>query len=276
MRIVYSNAADRAELTAAPDFVATLPATNLLTQYREEVARTSSLTAQDIMLTWAKPVSISACILYRNNLSATATMRLRIYDLPGPAGTLVYDSGTINVAVPKSLGELAWGIDPLGASQFDGWGYSVARHWMTTPVAGQYAILTLADPYNTDGYMQASRLFLGLHFESTYGPEYGAQLQWGETTVQTRTEGGSLRSEPGATFRSLKLSLRYLPERDRLRLSELLRAVGMRGDLYVSVFPGLGSAYERDHQMQAKLVTLDPTTISRYGVVDQSLQLAEV
>jgi hypothetical protein len=273
MRIICTNAADSATLTATPAMVTTLPATNLQTQYREQLARTTSLAAQEIALEWASAQVFSGAVLYRSNLSSTATWRVRIWDTSA-MGTLLYDSTATTANLPKTLGELIFGVDPLGATYYDAWGYVVSVLWFT-PVIGAYAKIDLADSGNADGYMQASRLFLGRYFQTTYSPTT-ASLKWAETSTQTRTDGGTLRTEPGVSYRSLMLSLKYLPEADRGELNILLRDSGLRGDVFVSLLPESGTMLEVDHHMQAKLTQLDPTVHTPAVAYDQNLTFEEI
>lgn len=274
MRIIINNHVDAAYLLATPAMYATTPVENLQDQSREKVARTVDLTDQTIDVTLAAPAPISACVLYRGNFTSDATWRVKVYDTAA-MGSLLYDSGAEYLAAPKTLGDLDWGIDALGASLFDGWGYSFAALWFPM-VVGRFVRITLSDSANPDGYMEASRLFIGPYFETNHAPVPGASMQWKETTVQSRTDGGTLRSEPGVSYRAITVSGAFMPESDRIQVAELLRQRGLREDVYVSLFPELGNAYERDHQMQAKLVQLAPTTIPMYGVVHQLLQFEEI
>lgn len=275
MRLIINNLADDATLAASPALVSTLPVTNLQDQSRETVARTTGLATQTIDVTLDQARPISACVLYRGNFTAAATWRVKVYD-DAALTTLLYDSGGgVYLAGPKPLGDLDWGIDPLGASLFDEWGYTFSALWFPV-VVGAFVRITLEDPDNPDGYMQASRLFLGSYSELTHMPVPGAALGWRETTTQSRTDGGTLRSEAGAGYRALTVSGRYLPEENRTAVTNLLRDSGLRKDVYVSVFPELNNALERDHQLQAKLVALDPTVIPVYGAVDQTLRFEEI
>lgn len=276
MRIIVTNYADTATLTASPAMLTDLPVGNLQDQSREKVARTSSLAAQTIDVTLDAARPLAACVLYRGNFSATATWRVRVYDTPA-MGTLLYDSGAggVYLAGPKTLGDLEWGIDPLGATLFDGWGYTFSSLWFSV-VVGQFVRITLTDADNPDGYMQASRLFLGTYIEPIGMPVPGMSLHWQETTTHSRTDGGTLRSEPGAGYRALTVHGERLVEKTRVDLSSLNRDAGMRHDVYVSVFPELGTALERDHQMQAKLIALDPSVIPIYGTVNQTLRFEEI
>lgn len=274
MRIIADNAADRAVLSASPADNIMSPVQYLQTQYREEMARALVGAPTVLTLTWSRPTPLSACVLYRSNLSNAATWRVQVFSDAG-ATVQIYDSGTQNASMLKTLGQLDWGVDPLGASFYDNWGYTVSVLWFAA-VTGLSAKVTIDDPNNPLGLWQASRLFMGLYHETTYAPSEGAQMSWQETTTVERTEGGTLRSEAGESFRTLSLTLAMLPESDRRRLSDAFRSVGMRGDEFVSVFPDALDASTRDHQMQAKLVRLDPTTIVHYGRFTQNLSLEEV
>lgn len=272
MRIIANNLTDIATLSASPGLATQV--SNLQLEAREKVARTVGLATQTIDVMLPSADAISACVIYRGNFTSTATWRVRVYDTAAMA-TLLYDSGTVDLAAPKTLGDLDWGVDPLGASLFDGWGYTFAALWFEQ-VIGAFVRITLDDASNPDGYMEASRLFIGTYFETIYAPRNGMWMGWRDTSTQQRTEGGTLRTEPGATYRAMALNGDQMPESDRVALSELLRTAGLREDLYVSVFPELGNALERDHQMQAKFVSLDPTVIARWGYVNQTFQFEEL
>lgn len=119
MRLIWRNIADAATITASPALVDTLPASNLQTDAREEVARTVGLATQTIDVTLPALDVIASCVLYRGNFSSTATWRVRVYDTPAMA-TLLYDSAAQPLNPPKPLGDLDWGVEPLGTTIYDG------------------------------------------------------------------------------------------------------------------------------------------------------------
>ncbi len=273
MKLIADNQGDAATMTASPAVTASLPVTNLQTQPRASVMRTTSAADQEIKLSWAAARILSAVALVRHNLTSAATWRVQIYS-DAAWTTLTYDSGAVAAAPGKALGDLSWGIDPLGASVFTGWSYAFSSLYFA-PVAGQSAIITLSDAGNPDGYMQASRLFVGAHIEPQYNPSYGFKLGWKENTVTTRTDGGSLRSDPTVPYRTLSASLDWIAEEERASLLDALRQVGKRQDIWISVFPGTGGARERDYSMAAKVVTLPDIVQPSYGVYGAQLDLEE-
>jgi hypothetical protein len=272
MRMIIENFVDAGQLVASPYMVP--PVEYLQDQSRERVARSTSLATQTIDLTLTQDRLISSCVVYRGNFTSEATWRVRVYDTPA-MGSLLYDSGTEYLAAPKPLGDLDWGVDPLGASLFDGWGYTFAALWFP-PVLGSFVRITWDDANNPDEYMEASRLFVGAYYEAEGMPVPGLSLEWRDSSRQTRTDGGTLRTEAGAQYRALTVSGALMPETDRVALVSLLKTAGMREDVYVSAFAGEGNARERDYQMQAKLVATDPTVMSVYGYSNQVLRFEEI
>lgn len=274
MRIIARNLIDEAELSCSPAAVTTLPITNLQTVYREQVARWTELDAQSITALWPSSNPVSCVVLYRNNFGPSATWRVRLYS-DSALTTVAYDSGAVYASSPVELGSLLWGVDALGKTLYSDWDFGVCSMWFT-PVMAQGMVIDLVDSENAYGYGQASRLFAGAYFESTAGPRWGQTMTWEENTRQTRTEGGSLRTEPGSSWRTMRVDMAQMPEDERRQLAELARSVGMRGDVFVSLYPGQDDEQERDHQMQAKLTSSAPIAATSPLLFDQSLTFGEL
>jgi len=274
MRVVYENYIDTATLSASPAMVATLPEENLQKLSRSRVARTTSLAQQLVLGDLASTKLVSSLVLWRHNLSASATMRLELFDGAGQTGNTVYDSGTIETSTYKSLGDLNWGIDPFEASVFDAWGVYWSVLWFAPAAASSFRI-TLNDSSNADGYMEITRAILGPYIEPFFNPSYGMRLGWQETSKQERTDGGTLHSDPSSNFRNLEFSLDMLTETDRPKFLEFTRLVGKRKDFFISVFPEVGGEQERDYCMLAKLVQDSSHTSSFYAHFSQALKMQE-
>jgi len=266
MRLITINEADSAAITAVPAAVATMPATFLQEPSRKRM-RCMTISNQVLQLVWPSTRIFSAMALLRHNLSGAATWRVQIW-ADAAATTLVWDSGAGPACPGKALGDLFWGIDPLGSSVFTGWAYAFSVLWFT-PVAGQAMTITLDDPTNSDGFLAASRLFAGNYLETADGPSMGMKLKWSEGSKQRRSDGGTLRTDATESWRVLSFSLDWLSKSDRPKFLEVGRRVGKRKDIFVSVYPGEGGALERDYTMQGKFVSdLDITLASpiRYAL----------
>lgn len=255
VRIITPNDADAAVLTASPAAVSTLPVTNLQEPARALLWRSTSTATQTIKGDWADSYNVSGFALVRHNLTANATLRLKVYEGASQTGAVLYDSGAVAIGTMIGWGELVWGIDPWGGSNvFFNWAYAFTALWMANVVAARSFELTLTDAANPAGYLQASRLFLGRYFEPLFNFNYGVAMSWEEASTQERTEGGTLRTDSVDPYRRWSLSMEDLSEGERAQLTEICRRVGMREDLFLSCYPGIGGATESDHAGQAKLV----------------------
>lgn len=273
MKLIAQNEVDDAYISAEPAVVTTLPVDNLQDAVRERVMRTTSTADQVIKLRWDDNRVFSAIALIRHNLSSAATWRIQIFSDSWWEDE-VYDSGGVIANPPKPLGELNWGIDPLGATIFRGWAYAFATLYFDVK-AGKSALVTISDPLNADGYIEASRLIFGYHIEPQINPAYGLKLGWTESTKQSRTEGGALRSESKDPYRKLSFDLQWIYEADRKRLFETMRKIGKRKDFFISIYPGAGLELERDNAMHAKITGMPDFSIPFYGIHSAQFDIEE-
>lgn len=273
LKLIAINQGDLATVTASPAVVATLPATNLQLQPRAAVMRTTSTADQDIKLTWPSTRILTSAVMSRHNLSSASTWRLQLYS-DAAWTTLIYDSTAVSAVPAKALGDLSWGVDPLGASSFTGWTYAFSSMYFA-PVGAQSAKITLSDAANPAGYMEVARLFVGAHIEPRYTGSYGVKLGWKENTTQTRTDGGSLRSDPAQPYRTLSFNLDWIMPEDRAVLLDAVRCAGKRQDIWITFFPGTGGALERDYSMTAKIVNAPDMGHPSYATYTQQFDLEE-
>ena len=273
LRIITSNAADAATLTADPVMASGLPVTNLQNATRARMARSTGVVDQDIKLEFDYARVLTSCALLRHNLTSSATWRLRLYSDQAWTDE-VYDSGELSAIESKSLDELDWGVDPLGVSIFSDWPVAFSTLYFSAQSA-MSAKITLHDPTNPDGYLQASRLFMGSHFEPVYNATYGISLGWEDATKNTRTDGGSLRSDPTEQWRTLDFDLSAVDPLDRTKLMEIFRKLGRSKDFFVSIFPGQGGTKERDYTMQAKMARTNSLSLPNCSLFASKIQLEE-
>ncbi|MCC7484254.1 MAG: hypothetical protein IT529_04635 [Burkholderiales bacterium] len=255
VRIITPNSADEATLTASPVMETTLPVEYLQDQTRARVARTTGLaTPQHVYGNWSGPRPCSGFVLWRHNLTAAATLRLILYEGQNQTGTVLYDSGSISLGEEMpAWGEQAWGTFQWGGSIFSDWPVAFTMIWFDQ-VSPQSFDLQMTDSGNTAGYMQAARLVLGPVFEPADNFSWGVDCHWEEDSSQERTDGGTLRTDASDPYRVWTFALNYLTDGERATLTEMMRVSGKRGDLFISCFPGMGGARERDYAGLVKLV----------------------
>jgi hypothetical protein len=252
-RFVAENWVDICELTVSPDIVATTPVTNLQSSSRGKVMRTSNLEEQIISGTSETPATLNCCVIYNTTLSGSTTIRLQLYRNEDWTN-LQYDSDVIQPFDIVPLGELEFGVTPLGSNVFDGWSSPFVQIWFDDVYARSFT-LTITNDGNPNGYWDASRLVMGPAIIPEHNIE-SFKRGWKENIKQTRTGGGSLRTDitPEGTFRSMTFDLGRLEAEDTNTFLEMQRYLGARKDFYVSVFPEQGGVNERNHAMMAKIV----------------------
>lgn len=238
MRFLLDNKADGATLSSS-DFAAGLPVANLQVEGRGKVARTSNATGTKTVLgNLAAAASINAIVLYRHNLTASATWRLYLYSGANQTGTTLYDSTAVTPAP--------------AASVFTGWSYAFSVLYFTTAASVLSFKLELADATNPAGYLEAKRLVLGQYFEPAVNADYGLQLYWDDLSEQRRTLGGSVRTDARALYRVMAGSLSALTEAERASFMDAVRVAGKQREIFVAGFPGVTGAQERDYSLLGK------------------------
>lgn len=279
LRICVRNAIDEATLTADPAMRTTLPPSNLQIPARSRVARSVDATvAQDIKFTWdGAGCNLNFMMLSRHNLEPGSTWRIRLYNTPDWTGTAIYDSGDLTAVDGATLGDLDFGVDLLGAGEFDAWlGQQLSIAYFTRVLALS-GIVTMTNVGNAYGYVEASRLFAGDYISATYSPAK-LDFAWVDNTEQSRSAGGSARSDGEIAFRSITADLDFITATERSSVADYLRYAGRRKDVFVSVFPEAGGEKERDHTMIGRFSGRNPVlrAVASNPLLSMQIQLEEV
>lgn len=274
LRIILENEGDTSSIAVSPAAVATLPETNLQDSTRARVWRSPSTADQTLTGDFPGIRYCSGLALMRHNLTSAAQWRFELFVGAGQTGTKIYDSGLISALRAKTLGELDWGVDPLGATIFTGWALAFSDLWFT-PVAARSWRLTISDNSNADGYIEASRLFMGRYLSPSVNASMGIDMRWDEDTKQEATDGGTLRSDASAPYRRLSFSLSWLNGVDHPQFMEAMRKTGKRKDFFISCYPEQGGQLERDFAMVAKLTIMPRMPHNRHNNYQMNFSMRE-
>ncbi len=195
--------------------------------------------------------------------------------------TLVQDSGELPLVDSATLGYLDFGIAPLGSSLWDSfYGQKIAQAWNdewitnTSEIIGSWK-LTIDDPTNTESVVDLSRLWIAKYFEFSSNPNYGSKIGWRESSQQWETDGGSMHVDGGPSSRLLQLDLQYFPEATRLQLMDILRYVGLRRDIFLSLRPDGTGEEKRDFTMNALLQSMPDLTFAEFGLHSTNITFRE-
>lgn len=255
-RNVVDEVAD-ADIECSESAVATLPLRHLKNSDRDFVWRSSSADDQDLVVSFEATLSarVNFVCLHRHNGETNAKWRSQLYsDYEGGASAsptpLLYDSGLDFMLDYDSFGDLDFGVEPLGGGSYSGFlGQRTSVHYFMENVSDVINSVRVSfnDSGNSAGYVQASRLYVGRGFELAHGAQK-IDLSWREDTSHKRTDGGSLLSDGSLTWREMEVEAK-LTAAERSELMDMFRWAGMRRDLFVSGYPGVGGEKERDYMM---------------------------
>jgi hypothetical protein len=256
LRVGYLNYADLVTLTANPAAGALTPVTFLQNDNRGDFFKATSNASQDILGTIAAGFTAGQLTLWRHNLAFGDTIRLQLYsDTAWTTG--IYDS-TALAAYTSGL--------------FDSWGWGFTNRYFT-PVAN---VKSFKITISAAAAVQVARLYLGPYTEAPYNPRYGFVLGVESSSKQSRSEGGSLRSDTRALWRSAAFDLYTQTEADRAAWYEISRYCDISKSLVASLFPGNGGAAERDHTLYGKFEKAPATKLTGVNLYDQSVRLLEL
>ncbi len=253
IRIITRNLARTATLSAEPDVsnVASMPVTNMQNSNRTLSFRNTAVEVDDVItihveLSERKP--LSAIVLDGHNLKAGDIWRAKLYSGPENTGTETILEWT-EALVPKTVGELDWGIDDLVATVFDNWDRAYSVLWFGV-IGVQSIDIEIISEENPDGYVDINRLVFGLATSPSRNFTFGYELDYLDTSTLELTEGGSPKSEQGVLRRIIKTTLpRINDATERSTWADFLRSSGQYSEVFISLFPEQGGKRERDHSM---------------------------
>ena len=251
----------------------------------------------NLMATFSVPTIVGAIIMPFTNLTKTATITVRGYTGTSPLVFPTIGSGVTapgiglsgctqvfsvvgSLCAPYSLsGDWSWGSSGKGVNSFSYSGGTYARVYI--PLASQIActsiVIEISDQYNTDKYIEVSRLIIGSYWTPIYNTQYGLTSTINDLTTNERTESGNLFTNRSAKFRTLNFDVGYLTASDRNNLFSIFRGSGTSRPLFVSLFPeDTDLEKERDFQIYGKLSGINPITHNTLDLYSSSLEIQEV
>lgn len=270
MRLVYNNVANSATI-AANTTSGTLVAANLLTDLKSQVHRSTG-TSVTYTLTWASNQTVGCVALPCTNLTATATMRVRLYS-DTSATALVQDSGTA-VAVPGfNLDPKLWPTARNVNSFAYGGGVKAVRWFTSQPTNVRAVVIDIVDSSNPAGYIDCSRVVVGSYWSPTYNIQNGIQFDVVDDSETTRRDSGDLITDRSFAYDTLSFDFSLLPETDKNQLVKIIRNVGTHDYLFVSLLPEDASAIaESESSIYAKRSN-SGLTYQLYGYYAHQMQL---
>lgn len=244
LRVVYDNAANSSTISASTT-AGSLAASNLLTDVKAEVWRSTG-TSASVTLTWVNSKTISCVSLPFSNLSAAATMNVKVYTNAAD-GSPAYQTGNVLCSIGTSS------TNP-GVNQLAFGGGTYATVWLP-PVNGKKVVVDISDSGNSLGYLEAAKIVVGNYWTPEYNAEYDAAISIADRSTSTRTDAGDLYTERGSMSKTLSFDLQFLSTADRNQVWNIMRSNGTFSPVFVSLIPESTDDYagEQMYQVYGKL-----------------------
>ena len=272
LRLIYDNTVDRATSLAASTTAGTLAASYMQND-RKGQAHRSTGTSVTYDLTWTGGVTLGGVGLPATNLSATATIRCRIYSDTGMTA-LVADSGTITACPGLNLSLWDW-VGAINANAFAYGGASKSTVWFSQNYTGVKGLkIDLVDTSNPAGYIDCARIVAGAYWEPAHNPAYGLQVALEDSSRSERTHAGDQLTDRGTRSEKMSLELRLMPEADRAQLHQIFRNIGTARNFLLSLLPMVGTTAEQDHIIYGKRAQSGPVSFDAYSVFGNRIDIA--
>ena len=232
MRVVYQNYADSAQVLASTAYAA-YPPENLQNDSKSKPHRSTG-TRVTYNLTWQESVIVGAVALPASNLTAGATIRVRLY-ADDEGTSLVADSG-VRLACATSSAGLHGGGFSVDRSAFAYGAESRTSVWFRRQRSGvRRCTVELEDPFNPARFLDVSRLVVGPYWQAERNPSYGASLSFSDSTTSQRLMSGDLAATRGTIKCEMRFKLEGMSEASRAELAKITR--GGHRNMLVSLFP---------------------------------------
>ncbi len=253
LRLVHKNAADVATLTTDSQ-VPSLPVSNLKNNYKGVVWRSSSLTCKlEMILQNPQPVSMVA-LLY-TNLSPSSEIKVTYW---------------ANSNFTSLISVKEWHTAVLQP-------YSHAVCWLATESPVAAIRIEIRDVSNPEGFIQAARLLTGECWSPQVSADYGLQVSIIDTSPNTRTESGALRTQVRPRYRSLQFSLNALYPEEGRELLDIMEQCGTRSPIFISIHPDSeDKKSEGAYQLYGKLQRTNPIVTPMYQLNQTVFALDEI
>lgn len=265
LRVVPVNFFDDVEdLAVTPSAVSTLPVTNLQSDVRGNVWRSTSLDAQVITGSFGGNArQISHLSIWPADGSSLIGSQVAVKLWSDVAKTtLVRNIAATDFFTPTGevYNTFLWGIQSWGVDNDDRTARLAAFLSWFTPVAVSAFEITITNAGAVDTqYFESRRIVLGDYKEAPYNAAIGAAPTPMTNSELHRTIGGSLRRLQRAKWRGMKFETVFDTEADRSSWSDIQWVCDPSKEIVVSLFPADAlPKKERDFTYLGSLEVMNP------------------
>lgn len=234
--ISFPNRGDDAVLSGGSFAI---PVAQLQNRIIKSPARTTNASNGSFLVNglFSKERSVRLVALVRHNFSIEATFRFRLF-LDSMLTLLEYDSGVLPV-FPEVYTEETETWDggnffDLTVSEEDREGLTATLiHVLPDSFSGISFRLEVFDPLNSDGYLEAGRLFVGDGWQPVYNMAYGASVGFEARSLIDEAIGGTEFFDEREDYRVARFALPITSEDEAFGVGfEMLRKQSITQDVF--------------------------------------------
>lgn len=212
---LFDDSVDVSATTEDPSF----PLSNLKSFHRSKVYRTTSCLAQTISIDLKTTEEIDTLIMVFDPLSEIAiafnqSTTIRLYGGHAPGA----HDATFTPVWDDNFSVITWFGTP-GAQNY--------RYWE----------LYIDDQYNAIGYLELSKIFLGVATQLSQCPDVGIQMQEQEASQLELNNYGNQYSDAYPSRRKFSVAYKLLPEADKAIIRDIYRRCGRVKPIFMSLDP---------------------------------------
>lgn len=196
--------------------------------------------------TFAGKTFINFIMFNGHNFSKTSELRIQFFNDINQSGGVIYDTNFFP----------AWNFQ--GQGDFVNQPRQFSVFYIPALIEAKSYKVFIKDLAQST--VRLERLFIGEYFSPEFNPTYGLNLTFGDNSVLTRMESGSLFTENQTQFRRLNFSMPFTTLEDFEAFSSHLQQNGRKRDVFVSLFPEKWNIVERNYTLLGKVVN-EPSAI---------------
>lgn len=254
---------DAASLVAS-DELASLPVLNLQDPQPSSVWRTGALGGVYLEIDLGEVRTVNLLALLFSNLGPAARWQVRAAaTASGLTSAPNYDSGSVAV----------W----PASSDLTAHGYANAVLWLgEQPQSQRWWRIDLEDAGNSDGYLEAGRLYIADAWQPSMNVQPGYSAGFVDETVQKVSAAGTLHAVARKPRRQGRFTLSFFDEAEmKGRAFTLDQTRGRGGDVLFMLDPDPGPFRQHD-TIYGLLSELGPITLPSQGVFQKRYQIEEM
>jgi len=237
----WRNKVESATLYPSTQASATFAATNVANYQLQEKWRTSSATAQHLTLDFGAQAMIDTIVIWAHNLSASATVRVRIADnlaMADPVYDTTHDAwGALYGYDDGGYDEAGYDGVPLLTDENNLKYYTIIL--LDAAYAGRFVRLDITDDGNTVGYHEIGWLGIGQRLTLQQDFSMGANVAgWIDPSERDTMQAGNTFVTKRTKYRMADYSLDFLSKSEAFNaVSDMLRICGGSRPVVVIPYP---------------------------------------